>query len=287
MQGQASRYLLSGLCECGVCGANMIGTYSRSHTKAKKHRKYSCSYRMKSGRHACSNALRIDNKEMDLLVLDAVRQALTAEQVETTIKAALQKIRERRHQHPDEAKQLKSEIGRLEGEIERLAQAIEQGGSTTLGVRVVEKERQTEVKRELLATLESAETVDLDQAKLRRELTTNLERFHELLGGKHVQQLRQVLARFLAGNKLTLVPHDDGKTWHIEGETILGPLFEGPRASKWCRERDPFKFDRMFLIPLLLMQLHYHAVQHKRPTPGRTNIGHTTPHQTRLTLVGT
>ncbi len=69
------------------------------------------------------------------------------------------------------------------------------------------------------------------------ELATNLERFHEFLGSKHVQKLRQVLARFLGSEKLTFVPHDDGN-WHIEGETILGPLFEGPRASKWCRERD-------------------------------------------------
>lgn len=50
---------------------------------------------------------------------------------------------------------------------------------------------------------------------------------------KHASALRQVLVQLIDG-KLTLVPHEDGKGWHVQGRTVVGPLLDGPCAPKWC-----------------------------------------------------
>lgn len=110
--------------------------------------------------------------------------------------ASIDVYREWRQSKPSEAKRLRTINAKRESQVERLIEAIESGGdgSERVKTRLAERRREICEHRQLLETRESTQAAEFDQAELRRQLKTNLDRFHKLLDIKEAPALRQVLS---------------------------------------------------------------------------------------------
>ena len=111
--GSPSKYLLTNLAQCGVCGSSMkVRTRSHRHVRAKF---YGCSGYHDRGRTVCPNGADVPMEDADLMVLEAVLDdVLTPDLVEEAVTDALRILQ------PDDGGegplvQLAKEMTRVEG----------------------------------------------------------------------------------------------------------------------------------------------------------------------------
>ena len=144
----SSKYLLSGIIKCAVCGGNLVITSGRSR---RGHRRYGCSQHHYRG--ACSNGLQIRKDWLEERLLaglqdavlqpDAIRYAV--EEFGRQLKTAIGKQSHEKDQATSRAKQ-------LEMELIRLADAIASGGhSRFLLEAIAQKEQELKVLEDRLA----------------------------------------------------------------------------------------------------------------------------------------
>ena len=86
--GSPSKYLLTNLAQCGVCGSSMkVRTRSHRHFRAKF---YGCSGYHDRGRTVCPNGADVPMEDADLMVLEAVLDdVLTPDLVDAAVTEAL------------------------------------------------------------------------------------------------------------------------------------------------------------------------------------------------------
>jgi hypothetical protein len=125
--GAHSKYLLSGIARCGLCGASLIATKGLGRGR-QMYARYACSHNSNRGNTVCRNNYREAQETLDNKVIDAVERAvLTPERVARVVQLAVQKARERARQEPDNTKKLEADIKRLERERDNLTAACAQG----------------------------------------------------------------------------------------------------------------------------------------------------------------
>ena len=127
-----------------------------------------------------------------------------------------------------EEQSIQRDLVAVERELERLTQAVAQGGSLeTLIAALQERQRR---KRELTVALEHVQsrTLKLDQNWIERETRKRLEDWRGLLLGRHVAQSRQMPRKMIAG-PIVFTPVIEGKTrgYTFEGQAPLGKLRTG------------------------------------------------------------
>jgi hypothetical protein len=69
--GSHSRYLLSGLARCGVCGASMVATKGLGHGR-RMYARYACSRATRRGTTICSNSYRELQETLDNKVIETI-----------------------------------------------------------------------------------------------------------------------------------------------------------------------------------------------------------------------
>ena len=158
----SSPYLLSGLLRCGGCGAAMFGHAAKSG----RFHYYVCATAYRSGKDACGMKA-IPQAQLESVVLSRVRDIILQEQhLEELVRLVNDELRGSLEQVKERLGMLDSQIGDVDGRLERLYDALETGkvDLDDLAPRM----RQLRERRDLLlrARNEAQETVSVGKVEL-------------------------------------------------------------------------------------------------------------------------
>jgi DNA invertase Pin-like site-specific DNA recombinase len=225
-EGVESKYLLTGLIRCAVCGGS-IYVKSRSHGRRRAFF-YGCSSYHLRGRSVCSNGIEVPMDRTNHLLLNAFQSdILRPEHVERVIRGVVTSLRPSVEDRDARRQLLRGELTSVEQELERLTAAITAGGELgplVAALKVRETRRQA-LKQEL-ASLGTIDRVNFRQieAEARRRLTE----WRELLQTDVVQKSRQMLKKLLE-EPLQARPVDEKgvRGWELTGRGSFGKLLAG------------------------------------------------------------
>jgi DNA invertase Pin-like site-specific DNA recombinase len=239
--GACTKYLLSGLLQCGVCGGGMEAR-SRAHgpqgrRQAERVVFYGCAAYHRRGAIVCANRQTVPQVAADETILTAVKTTLLNPGVLLTAVDRL--ADELAGEHPAMTSSLTRELTQVESELARLTLAVAGGGELASLVRAIrEREARSAELQATLATLARAQQWTADRAVIVEELTARLTDWRALLeeqSGRANRLLRQVLV-----GKLRMTPGDDG--YHFRGTGTVQPVVAGlvPHNLASLRGPNPF-----------------------------------------------
>lgn len=222
-----SKYLLSGLARCGVCGGGLI-VRSRSHGRRRAFL-YACGSYHQRGPSVCSNRAQLPICEVDRLVLDELDALMTpavlAEAVETALRMAAagpgpEAVSER----------AADELRDVETEIARLTEAIAAGGA--LGSLVAALKARTgraEALREEIRQSSAREPLPSTEV-FRAGLEARATEWRAVLAGQ-VSEARQLLRKILAGPIVVMPERREVEGWAVKGAAALDRVIPGGNVS--------------------------------------------------------
>ena len=223
--GSPSKYLLTNLAQCGVCGSSMkVRTRSHRQFRAKF---YGCSGYHDRGRTVCPNGADIPMEDADLMVLEAVLDdVLTPDLVDEAVTEAL-RILQPEDGGDRQLAQLEKEVTRVAGERARLANAIATGGDLE-GLLVAMTDRESRLgqldRQRQTVEAQVARSAVGDVDKVRRELQALAADWRRLLGQQPVHA-RTILAKLVVG-RVTFTPRSQPKQWELRGRGTIAGLLE-------------------------------------------------------------
>jgi site-specific DNA recombinase len=201
--GLASKYLLTGLAVCGVCGGSFGPRLAAGRSRRQVYR---CLVNHTRGAAICANTLQVPMLAADTAVLTLVEATvLRADVVAAAVAEAVRRLRP--EAAAAERDSLRTALRQLEGQLANLSAAVAAGGgdTVTLVQAIKDRERQGAHLQRAVADLDALVAVAaLDAADLRRRLTPKLADWQGLLA-RHPQQARQIVAKLLDG-RLTFTP---------------------------------------------------------------------------------
>lgn len=218
--GTLSRYLLTSFAVCGRCGSTMkVITQNRAHRR--RGRFYGCAGFHDRGRAVCAVGALIPMADADLVLLEAVLDdlldaALIGEAVDQALGLALGDGDRQRDQTDSRAR----EIRRLEGERDRLAEAIAAGGELS-GLLAALGTREAALTRLRAESVPPA--TRLDARGVRAELVALAAEWRQVLGTEAVHA-RPLLARLLQG-RVSFTPTGTRDEWVMQGRGTIAGLF--------------------------------------------------------------
>ena len=223
-----SRYLLTGLATCGVCGS---GLTVRSSGGSRRRFFYRCRAAAERGT-ICTNTLALPMALTDQAVLGYVEGVLLHPDV---VSEAL-----RRALAPDplaepvdvQATRLGRELSQVEKELAALVQAIASGEAPEIVLREIrQREHRRTTLQDALARLhQRAIEAPADAEQLRPRLLARLTDWRGL-AARHVQQTRQLLRKLLVGRLQFLPVPTDPSCVRFRGEGTLAPLLGALQLS--------------------------------------------------------
>jgi DNA invertase Pin-like site-specific DNA recombinase len=231
-----SKHLLTGFVQCGVCGGTIVQTWNG------KKPAYRCWYNHSRGRAVCSNSLVVDMRLADDAVLRAItRDVLDSEVVREALDLALRDM-----EQPDLAvaahlETLKNELGRLDAELVRYAEAIAASGPLDVILQAIKvREQRRGVIRTKLKTLGAQRPFEAQNtSQIRTVLSGYLEDWRAMARqgiGEARGLLRAVLVNRLVFTPVprpTDLPPRKGPgrkaqlIYELRGEGSLSKLFAG------------------------------------------------------------
>jgi hypothetical protein len=232
--GRASRYLLSGLGRCAICGSRIVsvgGTKGSGATR-RSTPMYGCSHHHNRGSAVCANKHKVYQEEAETAVLEGIKkQILTAEAVDYVVEQALQKLKHELRKpdsRQEQIKRLQADLAESKRILERLSQAlvdIDSPLETVLEMLAKQEAR----KKELESALEDVQRVirpsDFDEKRLRTLLTSRMTDFRGLMLGD-VATARKALGDLLDGDIVFApVVRDGTRTLAFSGKTKAGAFW--------------------------------------------------------------
>ncbi len=229
--GRDSKYLLSGLVRCGVCGGSMTANVQHSGNKGNRRRLvvFLCGYRNNRGKTACSNSLRLPEPVVNQQVLDAMASVMRPDVLRAAVRRALARAKDEKRERadPDAAKK---RVAKLEAERGRLVAAIRKGGALDSLVEALSTcENALRDARAAAEAVRPAGVIQLSERRLEQRLTALAADWKRLMG-KGSAESRAALRTFLP-RPIELIPEGEGQ-YLLRGETLLGTPYD------WCRGRD-------------------------------------------------
>lgn len=219
-----SRYLLSGLARCNICGGG-LAAHSRRHGGQRVHF-YGCTSHWKRGAAVCSNNLvgrmdAIDAEVIATLQDDVCRPTV----IEEAVRLALDAFAPERQEASREARA--AELATVRQECERLAEAIGRGGPLeALLARLAERQAQREALEREIATL-AIKRPHVDLRPLEARLRDKLADWRGLLQ-RNVREGRAVLRALLVGPlRFTPIVTEQRRGYKFEGAIALDRLLVG------------------------------------------------------------
>ena len=226
-----SPYLLSGFARCKECGGPMesIGKdYSR-----RKGRFYGCAYHRKRGTAICKNSLRMEQAHLDKVLLQAIHEVLNERLLEVAVEKALQQLRLGQDESLDRKTAIGRELSMIEGHEANLVDAIARGETMDplLAKLKLEETRKKSLIAELNAMLHQKPVVELDVARLKRDLRAKVTDTKSLLQ-RQPAQARQILKALFERPLICEEFEMDGQRgWKVSGEGSLFRLLPTAAAS--------------------------------------------------------
>jgi site-specific DNA recombinase len=223
--GIDSKYLLTGMSCCDLCG----GALTVRHSK-KRGDVYSCLTYQQRGLAICANNTSVPRTAVDAAVLGTVETTvLRPDVIRAVVEAALTQLRPTADA-PATRERVQRDLAAVGRELHHLGAAIATTGALpSLVAQVQTRESQRERLQHELAELDQvAQIADLDLARLEREVHRVLDDWRGLLT-KHVAQARQILGKLIDG-RLRFRP--EGRGFIFEGTGRLEPILSGTILPK-------------------------------------------------------
>jgi site-specific DNA recombinase len=224
-----SKYLLTGLVKCGLCGGSVyVKSSSRKGARALF---YGCMTHHLRGRTACANNLLTPmdraNEEV-LAVLE--RDVLHPDVTKTVVRKALDKFRASERDWSERRQALHKQIAAVDMEIGRLVAAISSGGDIPALVEAVKaaNDRTIALSQEL-AEFDSQQHSDADYDQLEKDLQAHFEASWKTLLTRQVGPTRQILRKLFNGDRLPFIPmtNESGSQYEFRGTASIGRLLTG------------------------------------------------------------
>ena len=134
----SSRYLLSGIVKCGVCGGNLVITSGRSR---RGHRRYGCSQHFYRG--TCPNGLQIRKDWLEEKLLAGLQHAvLQPEAVRYAVEEFCRQLKEAEGNLSREMERATEQRRKVQAELIRLVAAVADGGHSTFLMEAIEQREQ-------------------------------------------------------------------------------------------------------------------------------------------------
>jgi site-specific DNA recombinase len=219
-----TRYLLSGLLTCGVCGSSLEAR-TRSHGRQRAPF-YGCAAHHRKGGTICRNNFEIPMKDADDAVLSLIEHRMLDPQlVERIVSETLQELQAQGSDGKREA--LEQECAAVDEQLARLGEALAAGGElrTILAAIRAREAKREELQRAIAQLRKPLGRIDL--RTLRAQLEERVRDWRALLR-KHVEQGQQLLRRLIVG-RLILYPEadEDGRYYRFKGQGTLSRLLAG------------------------------------------------------------
>lgn len=224
ISGLESKYLLSGLGRCGVCGGSMI-VRSRSHGKRRMSFLACSSYHFR-GKTVCANSMEMRLDDADNAVLRALeRELLDPTIIETAMQRAIDKARPEQSIESRRAATQKA-IDALTVELDRLTAAVVGGGSAATLVQAIrDREKRLDVLKRELADLGKLRVAAIEPAQQRQLLRTKLTEWKGLLR-EHAPRARQMLRKLIEG-RIVFTPDRKGVRYSFTFKGTMANVFNG------------------------------------------------------------
>jgi site-specific DNA recombinase len=243
--GIESKYLLSGLSRCGLCGGSMIA-HNSTHGRAPLCY-YVCSTYTNRGRTACSNRLHLPMQPADFAVLNKFADyVLDPDVVEGAIADSLEELRPSAEATVATRAALETELRRVESQQQRYADAIATAGDVDVLVKALQDRQHHRVRlqREIEAIGGARPVSPFDIQRIEKDLRCQLKDWRALLR-REAPIARQMLMKLIDA-RLTFTPDFEAKSYAFTGTATFDKLLEGLISPKdgealpwvWCARRD-------------------------------------------------
>lgn len=136
-----SPYLLSGIIQCGMCGASMIGQGGNHH-----YRYYRCGNARRKGREVCPSPL-LPKDKVEGVVTDQIKvHILTEENIEKLVQLTNEELAQTSREEKEKQEILEGQITDLESRLGKLYDALEtrefQSGDLAPRIRALMQKRE-------------------------------------------------------------------------------------------------------------------------------------------------
>jgi site-specific DNA recombinase len=193
-----SKYLLSGLAKCGVCGGSVV---AMTRNNGRHRRKlYGCVSHHKRGTAICSNGLQIEQDRLDQAVLHAIADMLNEDMLQAAVERALTQLRAGQERDVRRKSEIECELSQVETHISNMVEAIKRARATESLLAGLESE---EIRKKVLldelprlGELEKGQSLETNQVA--NELSARFRAVKTLLG-RHIPQSREMLKKILHG----------------------------------------------------------------------------------------
>src|SRR5262249_24999326 len=228
--GVESKYLLTGLAVCGVCGGGLIA-HSRS-SGPRRRDAYICSYYHLRGTTVCPTGVLLPMDDTNHAVLETFeQQVLNPKVIEVGLRYGLELLKPTPDSVVPRREALQADLAVLDQELARFAAAVAQGGDLPALVDAIKvREQRKRQLQEELAGLDGLQRVaDIDLQQLQSELQARLADWQGLLT-RQVPVARQIIKKLLSG-RLVFRRREDG-SYEFSGQATLGRVIAGLACTK-------------------------------------------------------
>ena len=192
-------YLLTGLVECGLCGAAYIGNVSRWKNKDGEKQEmyyYECGARDRT--RTCDNR-RIRKRNLEELVLNQMERDIFRPETRSELVEKLFEFHKNQRKNvKSEAVYIKKEYSRVQRAIGNLLRLVEQGKATD---SIIEQLNQREKEKAILAAeidrLEAQESLDLNREEVEAYIENYYRQFVRAREEKDDEQLKPIVQDFV------------------------------------------------------------------------------------------
>lgn len=242
--GRVSKYLLSGLGQCGCCGGSIVAQ-SGAHGSGKKRQKvvtYACSYRINRGSTVCPNKLmqRIDIVDEQLLSMLEAR-ILTPVCLAHIYRKALEDIRDKIKENlkKDESglKVLQKERDKIKKELRNFESVIASGKSNDYLIECMDKRLQKlkEVEAKIIELEVAPKILQLNLDNIEKEIPDLVRQKVEDIRGllrRNVESARNALRELLSGRIIFTPIEVNGRlTYRIQAVLKTGELLDNIKEN--------------------------------------------------------
>ncbi len=197
-----TRYLLTGLLTCEVCGANFIVRVV-SNTRFGRYRYYGCAYHARRGDSVCPNRTLLPQVAIERELIDLLLQVvLTPATLDRLLTAVNAKLRAQATATRPRVRELRKALTLVSREITNYTQAVARGDFMSLETALAAAERRRATLQAELAQLDGNQqtaVVQLTPAALERHLQGMTKKLRSGVNGKVREAIQQSVARILVG----------------------------------------------------------------------------------------
>ena len=271
-----SRFLLSGLLRCGVCGK----PYSAQGAKSGQFAYYICGTLFREGAGTCS-ARYLNAPKLEAFVVEKIRERiLTEETIIELVTLVAEEIDAMAGELSGRLEVIEAELSDVRKRLEKLYDAIETSELTleVLSPRIMSLRHREE---QLEAARDDAET-QLEQRRVELPNTEEIARyvadFRDFLQEGTIPECKALIRNFVEGIEVvgdeatltyTVPMPNDGVT--SESASVLDFVKSGPPSGKVGRT-DPFKATFSADLPGIRLSSGMGTVYLRRASPGTTMI---------------